>query len=438
MPWSVSDVDSHKKGLTPEQKKKWVSVANGIYKDCLANGGNDKTCAPKAIRIANSKFMEDSMKKTESVKLTRRALYFNDHKAFAAVSVVEEGKKRGLEMIAYSGEIIKDHWYWNDLAIDTNGIKLSKTNIPVLGNHETDQKIGFGSFVVNEKHQIVAKDITLVDTPCCLEFIKLSEQGFPYEASIYAHPSKIQRLEEGEETEVNGFKMKGPGTVWRESVLKECSVVTFGADPNTKSAAMAENEEVVMEIVESEKKLKEDKEVNMDLAKMKAEYPDLFAEVLALGKKEAEEAFVPIKAGLEAKITELSTEKDKLSVANKDVNDRVLKLEKQETLRKEEGIKAVADAIFAGKLKETTIPERLFSKIRKQLNHETFVKDEKLDIEAFSAAIVTELKDWIPKEGETEGSVLGMSFTKSIDGADTTDVDKMVARMLKSTGQAVQ
>jgi hypothetical protein len=232
--------------------------------------------------------------------------------------------------------------------------------------------------------------------------------------------------------------MKGPGTVWRESVLKECSVATFGADPNTKSAAMAENEEVVMEIVESEKKSKEDKEVNMDLAKLKAEHPDLFAEVLALGKAEAETAFVPIKAGLEAKITELSTEKDKLSVANKDVNDRVLKLEKQETLRKEEGIKAIADAVFSGKLKETTIPERLYPKIRKQLSHESFVKDEKLDIESFSAAVVAELKDWIPKEGETEGSVLGMSFTKSIDGADTTDVDKIVSRMLKSTGQAVQ
>ena len=147
MPWSVGDVDHHKKGLTPEQKKKWVVIANGIYKDCLAKGGDDKSCAPKAIRIANSKFMEVSMKKTEAVKLTKAALCFNDHEAFASVTPHKEGTKRGIKMTAYSGKLIKDHWYWGDLAIDTQGLKLSKTNIPILEDHETSRKIGFGSFV---------------------------------------------------------------------------------------------------------------------------------------------------------------------------------------------------------------------------------------------------------------------------------------------------
>ncbi len=59
MPWEPKDVDAHKKGLTPEQKKKWCSVANAILKDCIAKGGTDKTCAPKAIRIANSKFSDE-------------------------------------------------------------------------------------------------------------------------------------------------------------------------------------------------------------------------------------------------------------------------------------------------------------------------------------------------------------------------------------------
>jgi hypothetical protein len=443
MPWGVGDVDHHKKGLTPEQKKKWVVIANGIYKDCLAKGGDDKTCAPKAIRIANSKFMEVSMKKTEAVKLSKSALCFNDHEAFASVTPLKEGGKRGIKMTAYSGKLIKNHWYWGDLAIDTSGLKLSKTNIPILEDHETDRKIGFGSFIVNDKHEVVADDMSYVDTPYSAEFIKLSDQGFPYEASISARPSKIQRLMENEETEVNGFKMKGPGTVWRESVLRECSVVTFGADTNTKSAAMAENEDVVMEVVETTvKPINEYKEVNMDLAKLKAEHPDLYAEVLTLGKAEAEAVFAPIKAGLDAKIAELSTEKERLSADNKDVQGRILKLEKEDTLRKEQGVRAVAEAVFTGKLKDSGIPERLHSKIRKQLDHEKFVKEGKLDVEAFSAAIVAELKDWVPSESdesdETEGTILGMSFTKSIGAQDMGNVDKMVERMLKSTGQATQ
>ena len=52
--WTSGDVDEHKKGLTAEQKKKWVKIANKVLLDCLAKGESDKTCAPKAIRIANS------------------------------------------------------------------------------------------------------------------------------------------------------------------------------------------------------------------------------------------------------------------------------------------------------------------------------------------------------------------------------------------------
>jgi hypothetical protein len=53
MPWSVSDVDSHKKGLSAREKRQWVTVANSVLAKCLADGGSDKICAPKAIRQAN-------------------------------------------------------------------------------------------------------------------------------------------------------------------------------------------------------------------------------------------------------------------------------------------------------------------------------------------------------------------------------------------------
>lgn len=55
MPYQLSDVDSHCAGLTDKRKQVWVAVANGVLAECLKNGGTDKTCAPKAIRIANSR-----------------------------------------------------------------------------------------------------------------------------------------------------------------------------------------------------------------------------------------------------------------------------------------------------------------------------------------------------------------------------------------------
>jgi hypothetical protein len=52
MPWTVKDVDRHKKGLTDKQKETWVKVANSALKRCQDKGGDD--CEASAIRQANS------------------------------------------------------------------------------------------------------------------------------------------------------------------------------------------------------------------------------------------------------------------------------------------------------------------------------------------------------------------------------------------------
>jgi hypothetical protein len=53
MPWNVEDVKSHKKGLTPEQEKKWCDIANGVLASCKEGG--DEDCDAMAIRTANSR-----------------------------------------------------------------------------------------------------------------------------------------------------------------------------------------------------------------------------------------------------------------------------------------------------------------------------------------------------------------------------------------------
>jgi len=53
MPWTVKDVDKHKKGLTDKQKRQWVKIANSVYKQCMSDGGSDSSCAGKAIRQAS-------------------------------------------------------------------------------------------------------------------------------------------------------------------------------------------------------------------------------------------------------------------------------------------------------------------------------------------------------------------------------------------------
>lgn len=52
MPWSKSDVDKHKKGLTDSQKSMWVRVAN----KALRNGDDEGTAIRKASGAVNKAY----------------------------------------------------------------------------------------------------------------------------------------------------------------------------------------------------------------------------------------------------------------------------------------------------------------------------------------------------------------------------------------------
>lgn len=60
MPWNASDVERFKKGLSRKQKRKWASIANGALASCMEGGGSDKECSGRAVRIANSKFEDNT------------------------------------------------------------------------------------------------------------------------------------------------------------------------------------------------------------------------------------------------------------------------------------------------------------------------------------------------------------------------------------------
>jgi len=254
MPWTVKDVDGFKKGLTPAQKKKWVKIANGVLKDCQAKGGKD--CEASAIRIANSKFNEEIVMAHEKTgkKVPKGALRFVGPEQ-QALAVSEEGKSPQMQMTVYNGKVIKDHWYWDDLAIDLSGMKFASGKFPILENHDTSRKIAFHSGkpdISQGKLELYPEKVKFVDTEHSAEFIKLSGEGFPYQASMYAKPTEIQRLAKDETTEVNGFKMSGPGTVWRRCQFKEASVCVFGWDSETKSSAFSRETFEEVDYVENE------------------------------------------------------------------------------------------------------------------------------------------------------------------------------------------
>jgi Putative phage serine protease XkdF len=53
VPWDITDVDSHTKGLTPAQKRRWVAIANSALAACLKDGKSQSECEASAIRQAS-------------------------------------------------------------------------------------------------------------------------------------------------------------------------------------------------------------------------------------------------------------------------------------------------------------------------------------------------------------------------------------------------
>lgn len=421
MPWDVSDVSRHtKKAKTQAQKKKWVSIANSVLKDCLKGDESTKVCESRAIKIANSKFMQEIEMtiETKKEKMPLGALQFVDRHGFA--KAVGDDNER-LEMTIYTGRVIIGHWWWGNLVLDLDGMSFPKSKYPILENHMADRKIAFGGKPIKENYTLkAAPNAQFVDTEESREFRKLSKEGFPYEASIYAQPTRIQRIDEDETAEVNGFSFKGPGVIWRKSIFKESSVCVFGWD--SKTSAKAFSREVELSIEEEcpidknvqlgahageHKKGGEEKMTLDELKKDEKLYNEMKTEIRGEMQSEMDtknKGFETSIKDLEIKLSESAT---KLSESDGRVEALENESKKRKTMQIEADLKNKAEGIVQEKLSESQVPERLHAKIVSLTNYSQFMKDEK--VEDFEALVDADIKDW-EKLG-MNASIAGLSVT---------------------------
>jgi hypothetical protein len=339
-----------------------------------------------------------------------------------------------MEMAIYSGGIVKNHWFWGDLAIDLAGMSFPKDRYPILEEHNKDKKIGFTGKPLTDGNKLRVDPNTtqFLDTKESKEFQANSMAGFPYQSSVYAKPSVVEKLGDGEAAEVNGMAVKGPMSIWRKSEFKEASVCVFGWDSETQASAFSKEamEEVELEylyeggddpIDNDNNKSKSGKEVDkMNLDKLKKDHPDLVeeltGEVTQKVTEQLTEQFNTEKEELETKLAEKETE-------NSAQEERILKLEKAEILRQENDMENRADRIWDDKLADSDIAEHLFGKVREHVKYSKYVKDGVRDEEAFSKAIDAEIEDWESK-GTTK-NVLGTSYSQRRETGDGEDKDTL-------------
>lgn len=153
-----------------------------------------------------------------------------------AVELAEGDSDKGVfKMLALTGKPFA-HPFWDNFAVDLSTLSFKDDQrIPVLREHARDQVVGFTSKIdVGQRKGVTVEGQFSEVTPDAKEVRELASEGFPWEASLRVPPGEIEFLNAGESTKVNGQKLEGPGTIFRNARIEEVSFVCLGADPGTK------------------------------------------------------------------------------------------------------------------------------------------------------------------------------------------------------------
>jgi len=144
MPWKISDVEKHKKGLTTKQKKQWVAIANSVHTKCMSDGGDDSTCAVSAIKQANGATMMNSLPTYENININyeiRKETYHNESYLVVPVVMMVEGVHHGSQgpLLHKISDLGMFPASWNGIPIvidhpEIDGYSVSANSPEILDN----------------------------------------------------------------------------------------------------------------------------------------------------------------------------------------------------------------------------------------------------------------------------------------------------------------
>lgn len=404
-------------------------------------------------------------------EIPRKALFFKGVENVSVIAGTVEQPLERLEMLVYSGAPITGHWYWGTCVIDLQGGQYPKDRYPVLKDHDPDQIIGYTGLPIVDFTGIRLDPNTTVfcDTPESQTFRARSKEGFPYEASIHFEPIRMEEIEDGAITEVNGYTLTGPATVIRQWTYKEGSICVFGWDSHTQSAAMKEGDKLLLNIEVCGNKMNTQSNGENSMAEVHVKTdgdanaqsenppPQNDAPKEDGGKYATiEEARAAIEAALKA-FPELKDEivgsggenQDKPPADNKEMAEpqaddkkkddeekkmsdkRIAALEKELAQQKMSAAKESADSIISVALSQVdqNDVEKLYLRLSKLVPFQSHIKNGVLDKTAFKAAITNEVEYLTGLKPSSGKEILGfgaMSQGNSADAEDKATIERML------------
>ncbi len=164
----------------------------------------------------------------------------------------------------------------------------------------------------------------------------------------------------------------------------------------------------------------------MNVAELKADYPEVYEALLKEGVATADKengdnvsSLTSANEALVVENTQLKADVEKAGEENKENSVRIQVLEKTEAIRQTKDMEASADVIANALISGSDIPTSLHTKVRACINHEDFITEGALDEKGFTAAMKTEVADWTASLEETNTTLAGFG-----DGGDEAHDDQ--------------
>lgn len=163
----------------------------------------------------------------------------------AKIEAVEGADNGRFEGVAYSGRVIEGHGYWGNVVFDLSTMSVS-TPLAALQDHFRSRRAGVVEAFELSNESGLQVSGKLLGNEYGQEVFKDGADGFPWQMSVLIVPKLIE--EHHAPVNVNGQTVQAsqdvPLIIFKNSVIREVSFCSLGADPNTSATVFSgENQE---------------------------------------------------------------------------------------------------------------------------------------------------------------------------------------------------
>ena len=110
------------------------------------------------------------------------------------------------------------------------------TPLAALLDHDTGRRVGVVTQFTKDNTSGLKVSGDLLTNAYGQQVASDSDEGFPWQMSVYIDPSSIEEVERGQVV-VNGRTLNAPITIFRGGRIREVSFCALGADDNTSAVA---------------------------------------------------------------------------------------------------------------------------------------------------------------------------------------------------------